>query len=187
VNFTVYNGYPQARIKFIQKFTTGNGFNMLAGYLKTNSDVWIGSEMCTILLNSIFEISSSSIIDQSIIDDIVNYITILILKLTEDQIKKEKDNMNNLIHTIRLLYSIDTPSRTKIENELLFYNFWLDYTLKMLNCSSFILKLLGWDELHEMIRLAYQTKPFALNFMVDGAGMIVIFFLFLCNFFVNIN
>lgn len=148
---------------------------MLANYLKS-SDEWKGCNFYSIILSSIssiFDISSNSIVDQSTIDDIVDCIKSQVLKLPDEQIKKEKDHMNSLIHSICSLYSILTPSRTKIESNLLFNSFWLEYTLKMITRESFILKLLGWDQLHEIIRQAYNTKPFAQDFMVDGAGMII--------------
>ena len=84
--------------------------------------------------------------------------------MSEEQLKKEStDHMSHLITQLILPKNSTMSADTR-------YQFWLQHTRKMMNCSSIVLKLYAWDQVNDIIREALNTKPFPLEYVVRGAG-----------------
>lgn len=95
------------------------------------------------------------------------YVVEHVMGMSEDQLKKEStDHMSQLITHLMQPKNSSMTAATR-------YQLWLRHTLKMMNCSSIVLKLYAWDQVNDIIREALNTKPHPLEYIVRGAGNLV--------------
>jgi ubiquitin carboxyl-terminal hydrolase 9/24 len=92
------------------------------------------------------------------------HITSQLLGLSEDQLKKE-----NLEEISVLLRVITRPKNSRTSAQQLL-QFWVDYTQKVMQSSSLVLKLFAWDQVGELTHVARSTKPYPNSYIVSGAG-----------------
>ena len=104
--------------------------------------------------------------------DIINEMTKSLLSLSDEQLKRENtDSLHSLIGALGQVYqwlSLNSPSSSGGVSA--FQTFWLDHTLKVINSGSLVLKLFGLDQVQELIRDAYYTRPLARSYRVNNAG-----------------
>lgn len=96
--------------------------------------------------------------------DMEQYIVGHLMRMSEDELKKESTD-----HLSQLITHLILPNNSSMTDDAR-YNFWLQHTLKMMNCSSIVLKLYAWDQVNDIIREALNTKPHASEYIVRGAG-----------------
>jgi ubiquitin C-terminal hydrolase len=89
------------------------------------------------------------------------------LELSDDILKKENtDSMAAIMSSSGLL-----PRKDSSEEQIkTFYQFWLDLTLKMMNCNSIVIKLFAWDQIQAIIKESRHTRPPANRYLVRNAG-----------------
>lgn len=91
-----------------------------------------------------------------------------LITMPEDQAKKENpDNITFLVKTIASIFQLNPSLNRKLG---VFHQFWLDFTLKSLGSGSLVLRLFGWDQMHELIREGNAKRPLAESYIVSGAG-----------------
>ena len=109
----------------------------------------------------------SATVRPEIVQGIFSTVMRQLLELSEEQMKKENpDSISQLMQAMAQHY------RTAGQKEPLhqLYLFWKEYTLKLLQSSSLVLKLSAWDHVSELIREANVTKPRAKAYRVYNAG-----------------
>ena len=113
------------------------------------------------------------LIDETVRVEIINEMTKSLLTLGDEQLKRENtDSLHSLIGALGQVYqwlSHNSPNSTG-GGTLAFQTFWLEHTLKVINSGSLVLKLFGLDQVQELIRDAYFTRPLARSYIVSGAG-----------------
>jgi ubiquitin C-terminal hydrolase len=90
-----------------------------------------------------------------------------LLELPDDILKKENtDSLATIMSSSGLL-----PRKDSSEEQIkTFYQFWLDLTLKMMNCNSIVIKLFAWDQIQAIIKESRHTRPPANRYLVRNAG-----------------
>lgn len=100
-------------------------------------------------------------------ESIVTTIVHQVLNLSEEQLKKEShDFISQILLGTCAFYRLQSD-RVKCRG---FYALWKEYTLKLLNSSSLVLKLSGWDQTNELIKEASATKPPPNRYRLYNAG-----------------
>lgn len=113
-----------------------------------------------------------NLIDETVRVEIISEVTKSLLTLGDEQLKRENtESLLSLIRALGQVYnwlSLNSPASSG--GILAFQTFWLDHTLKVINSGSLVLKLFGLDQVQELIREAYLTRPLAFSYLVSGAG-----------------
>jgi len=52
----------------------------------------------------------------------------------------------------------------------IFQQFWLRNTLKLLRCNSIVLRLFGWEQVQDILRIAVTTRPLAASYSVSNSA-----------------
>ena len=162
-------GYPQVRILAIKRFADYKGFNKLCLYLKKSSTGWIGAESLYSILCSAFEaFYDFKCLDLNIFETYIRYSMEMVLSLNDEQVKEGTKPMKQLV---KIIYSFSGqisryPTKTLSENQL----FLLEHIVKLVNSSSFVVKLYGWELVGEIVKEAISHRPRAIGFLIQGAG-----------------
>jgi ubiquitin C-terminal hydrolase len=127
----------------------------------TSQSTWLGSEKLSIILLALREVDFG--FSSELSGEVVDEVMCQLINLPEDLAKRE--STDTLSAMIRSLLPKNNELRLKK-----YYEFWLNHTLKMMNCGSIVLKLFAWDQLHEVIREAIATRPPPNRFLVRNAG-----------------
>ena len=111
-------------------------------------------------------------IDENVRVEIITEMTKSLLTLGDEQLKRENtESLHSLICALGQVYQwLSNNSPGTSGGILAFQTFWLDHTLKVINSGSLVLKLFGLDQVQELIRDAYFTRPLARCYRVCGAG-----------------
>lgn len=159
--WTSFPGNHHTRIFCIKRFAENNGFPYVLQAIKNPDLTWLGAETLFIFVRALLDADRD--VDQSLAGEILEEVMRQILRLSEDQIKKEStETFANLIRAIL--------SRRDRERQINFNAFWLEHTLKVMNSNSIVLKLFAWDQVHEIIREAVYSRPPPLRYLVRNAG-----------------
>ena len=159
-----FAGNPQARISLIQKFFKSSGFSKIREVLVNSgkNSKWMGADRLQVLLRAIACVDPSFKHEDSreIRTEVMNQL----LNLPDDVVKKEPvDVISSLINAIRPKSDADSFVKD-------FQTFWLEHTAKMMNCSSILLKLFAWEQMHDITREAARTRPTPSKYIVSNAG-----------------
>jgi hypothetical protein len=112
-------------------------------------------------------------VNDSVREGLIDEISKSLLTLGDEQLKRENtESLHSLIHGLEHAYQWHSTASNSPQNGsvFVFQSFWLTHTLKVINSGSLVLKLFGYDQLQELIRDAYQTRPVAHSYLVKGAG-----------------
>ena len=166
-------GFPQVRVMFTRKFADNHGFAHVLAVLKHPEQPWLGTEALAILLKALCE-SIAQVQDQ-VREELIATVAKSLLTLSDEQLKRENtEHLNGLIRALCHAHAWTSPTQpleAGVEAGVLaFQSFWLEHTLKVINCGSLVLKLFGWDQVQELIREAYQTRPYAVSYVIKGGS-----------------
>ena len=89
-------------------------------------------------------------------------------KRREEKRREEKSDWFNIQFDV--LYSSQKRCYATEMKLKSFDEFWLEWTLKMVNCSSIVIKLFAWEQIQDIIKEARLTRPPANRYLVRNAG-----------------
>lgn len=154
-------GDPMLRIQTIRMFQDKGGFNILSTLIETQKYFWNGAEKTILLVKALSEIDEGYYMESS--KKIIIQIMKNIISLTEDSIKRE--TTDNWTILIKLL-----APHHKSELLLEFQNFWMEFTSKLIQAGSIVLKLFAWETINDMIIEAVSTRIPPKCYLVKNAG-----------------
>jgi hypothetical protein len=115
-----------------------------------------------------------SFIDDETKDEILVEVMKRLISLSEEQAKLESAYaISQLIRTIGQANNCQLArldKATQYRKVQQFHRFWLDHTAKAIKSNSLVLRLFGWDQIHELIKESNFTRPLAESYIVRGAG-----------------
>lgn len=145
----------------IKRFNEGGGFATIYDILQNPLVPWLGVEKLQIILRALSDTDNGfvSVLGQKIVTQIMKQLT----DLSEDLLKKE--STDSLVAMVKAML----PRRDGTLYST-YQTFLLDFTFKMMNSGSIVLKLCAWEQINEIIREAYATRPPPANYLVRNAG-----------------
>lgn len=167
-NWAGAQGFPAARINTIKRFADNNGFSLLLEYL-TKSGCWPGADTMHLILLAVYEACVDLKHLDAIMDSYIKYSMQTILSLNDEQVKEVTKAMKLLVKGICKISQ--TQGKSSISQSLKTHQiFLLDHAVRMVNSSSFVVKLYGWELINDIIKEAVQTRPSADGYLLQGAG-----------------
>jgi len=172
-------GFPEVRIRNIEKFRAAGGFNALYQYLmervvqepKVDGPFPNLETMHHVLsaLQDALYTPDVSVQQQDDCIHIATAVTVYLKKCSDEQLKAVGADMLNV--TLKALQRIfDKLAGTRREATVEFYAFWRELVLHMIQSPSLPLKLAGWEQVHELIKAVEGHRPPPRRFLVTNAG-----------------
>lgn len=161
-------GYPQVRLVAIKRFAESKGYIKLYQYLRKSG--WPGAETLYCILLSVYEaFYELHCIESNVFDAYCRYSMETVLSLNDDQVKEGTKQMKILV---RVIYNFlgqlsrNNTAQKLSENHI----FLLEHIVRLVNSSSFVVKLYGWELISDIVKEAISHRPPAKGFLIQGAG-----------------
>jgi ubiquitin C-terminal hydrolase len=161
-NYQNFLGLPELRINALKIFAENAGFERICEQYCPFDGRWPPTPEMLIIMRALKDAGAAA--PREICAGLEKFVVTHLLSMSEEQLKKE--STDHMSHMITLLISPKNSAMSKDAR----YQFWLQHTLKMMNCSSIVLKLYAWDQVNDIIREALATKPHPLEYIVRQAG-----------------
>ena len=178
---TSMNGLPEVRLQAIERFRSQKGFQLLEKYLRDR----IGTAMFLSLDDLRFIIIAlgdavsnrptapeQAAAFKEMEDDAIGVSKAIMDHFSacdEEALKKfPSENMLALVHDLQRLYDRLMSSRRKSTFE--FYEFWRSLILKHITSQSLPLKLIGWQQIDDILDASESHRPPPRSFEVSEAG-----------------
>lgn len=177
-------GFPEVRIRNIEKFRAASGFHLLYAYLfelVQNKSLVEGAfpaletvhHILTALQDTLPTISTTDAAVAKVQEDdaiqISKAVMLHLSTLTDDALKKMPTELLSV--TVKALQKIfDRLVSTRRDATVEFYAFWRGLVLSMITSQSLPLKLTGWEQVNELIKAVAEHRPPPRSFMVSNAG-----------------
>jgi len=175
-------GTLELRSKLQHHFYTQGGFNHIAAHFKKykeqNIDIWVkkneeglGGAALLSLLTSLYEMLRTKDLQKKIIDQSAIIITEVMTQqletISEGLVKTDgAEILNDLFGTLRRLLSLVAGEN----GEKLSFDFWLKLTLFYLKSSNLPLRLVGCENMENLISIAEESLPIVTSYYIQSAG-----------------
>jgi len=162
-------GFPASRLEMLNVFARLDGYTKLLNAIRQPDCGWLGTRKIYVIVKALSE--SFAVVDEGIRIEFAEEIMTRLRSMSDEQSKKEStDHLGQLIRAIGLVCLAGAEGEVYQYRQRLFYNFWMDFTLKGVQSASIVLRLAGWDQVGELIKEALSSKYPAAQCQVEGAG-----------------
>ena len=180
-NVNHMSGLPEVRHQMADKFRVEMGFARLYRYMleRTKTPIFPSLEILHQVLSALTDSlpNRSSGADQPVAVKEMEDTAIDVSKATmmyvdscsDDALKKlSADSLNTILHDLQRIFDRMVPSRRKSTYE--FYAFWRGIILKLITSQSLPLKLLGWQQIDDLLEACSEHRPPPREFEASSAG-----------------
>lgn len=180
-NVNHLSGLPEVRLQMIDRFRLERGFTLLQTYLiqHVNTPQFPSLELLHQILAAIADAvpnrppgADHAVHIKEMEDDAiaVSKAVMFFINSTNDETLKKlsSDQLQLVRYQLRRIF--DRLISTRRESSYEFYDFWRSLTLKLITSQSLPLKLMGWEEVNELIESCAEHRPPPRSFLVTNAG-----------------
>jgi ubiquitin carboxyl-terminal hydrolase 9/24 len=180
-NVNHLSGLPEVRLQMIERFRIEKGFSLLQNYLvqSVNTPQFPSLELLHQILAAIADavpnrppVADHAAQIKEVEDDAiaVSKAVMFFINSTNDEMLKKlsSDQLQGVRYQLRRIFDRLISSRRDSSYE--FYDFWRSLTLKLITSQSLPLKLMGWEEVNDLIDACAEHRPPPRSFVVSNAG-----------------
>ena len=174
-------GQPHERINLLNKFVLNQGFTKLASYSKENigetdedhCQLWKCGKKAQplyMMLLALKDVAGEVDMKEFFLTEVIRGLQTLTQEQLKDTIVFEL--MPMIINSMKLIcaYEVDI-SKPQFRLQQLFTPYWQSFVAKCLSTETLPVRLLGWDQMTDLINEAHLSKPRAAEYIVTGAGV----------------
>eukprot|EP00980_Cylindrotheca_fusiformis_P010327 scaffold2299_cov131-Cylindrotheca_fusiformis.AAC.14 len=180
-NVNHLSGLPEVRLKMIERFRQEHGFSRLYHYMmdRINTAFFPSLDCLHQILSAVADgltKKSSSGLEQPAgieMEDAAIEVSKAAMEFinshSDSALKKlSSDHLNTVLHDLQRIFDKIVSSRR--DSTYQFYEFWRSLVLKLINSQSLPLKLVGWQQIDDLLEASADHRPPPRAFDVGHAG-----------------